>query len=557
MIVCMSDTNLRDAALARHLRPAWRAVGALLVLAGALVIALHSASSERDGSDVVASEATYDLGGYPLRPVARPATMPNLVLIVLDTLRRDTAIERGSMPFYASLAANGVSFDDASASAPWTMPSMSSLLSGLRPAVHGLEDWRTPVPPNLNATTFAEVLSRTYGYRTSAFTPVWWMSGPTSLLQGFDDVHHEFTLQKSREMLQPWLRDRDPNRPFFLFLHSVDVHDPYGAANHAWPVRPVTLSAEGKDWLDAAHSSWEKTRAYFLDGGVRAAMFDRDGQFYLTEVTSYLTNGYARNPQPQLLRELRDAYEGGARWADEGLRTCVDCLKEAGVLQNTLLVVASDHGEAFAEHGGFGHGRLLYDELLRVPLVMSGPPPFDHPRRVRGGMGLVDVLPTFFDLAKLTPIQGTDGRSALPLVNGTSQGWPVRAEEFLNAANTGGEDEGIRLSVRTARWKYVLTRHRDTDQYDEELYDLTADPGERRPMPLSSDPQCFDNEFCRAVQEVQRRATTILWPDMTTMFRANVVSEPPEGPDDPAPTLWPAQVSARAFRPVRSDASVR
>jgi arylsulfatase A-like enzyme len=462
----------------------------------------------------------YDADGYAVRDVKRPDSPPNLVLVVIDTLRADSlSTPEGGvdspdgkplMPFLSSLAADGVSFADVSASSSWTLPSITSLLTGLAPSVHGATDARNPPALASAVTTFAEVLAHTYGYETVAFYNTTWLrSGDT--LQGFDKATYGFSLRATEDMVGQWARNRDPRRPFFLLLHTWEAHDPYGPANHPFPARPWASNPDAIARAAEVHEPWQLARAYFLDGPVRDRLTTCCGPANSKSIVSYINEGFAADPRPDLLAEIHDGYRNGIHWVDSMLDTSVGYLRRSGLLDHSLLVVAGDHGEAFGEHGILGHGRQLYDELVHVPLVMRGPAPFQGGRRISGGMGLVDVLPTFFDFAHLQPPTGIAGRSAMPIVNGESEGWPVIAEETLSSANTGRDEEGLRVSVRTPQFKYVLTLHRSAGTLTEELYDLVADPSEQHDLgdfTKAPTPGLSEN-FCHAVDAARARIAAV------------------------------------------------
>jgi arylsulfatase A-like enzyme len=137
---------------------------------------------------------------------------------------------------------------------------------------------------------------------------------------------------------------------------------------------------------------------------------------------------------------------------------------------------------------------------------MRGPAPFEGGRVVRGSVGLIDVLPTFFDWARLPVPEGIEARSALPLLRGESSGRPVVAEEMLSKQNTGHDREVFLTSVRTDRWKYVLTYDRTDGTLAQEMYDLHADPGEHANLlARGAGPVDVGPEVCARIREVRQR----------------------------------------------------
>jgi len=456
--------------------------------------------------------AVYDADGRWIG--ATPPTKrarPNLIVLVVDTLRHDAVGLPGGppglMPYLTSVAKDGVSFRVATAPAPWTVPSMASLLTGLLPSGHGCS---APLqPPRLvdAITTQAEALRATYGYRTAAYTSGPWLGDQTHILQGFTSGMHKFVLQGTTKILADFARGRRAKQPFFLLLHTTEAHDPYGADSHPWPMPPRLPGPLSKLDVTSVTEPWQFTRHFLRDGRERIDLLKTYGSAVTKTVVRYVHSGYRDAPRPALAAELREDYEGGVRWVDGLLRSTVAQLKAWGLLENTILVITADHGEAFGEHGILAHGRQLHDELVSVPLVIRGPGPFRGGRVVGGSVGLIDILPTFFDFAGCAQVQGIHGRSFLPLLTTASPkaaaGRPVFSEEILNRDNTG-EDVSTRIiSVRTGHWKYIITFDELGGTVMEEAYDLRRDPGERADLCRASgriDGLTFDPAFCRAVE---------------------------------------------------------
>ncbi len=469
------------------------------------------------GRDAPRGGRAYDPDGRLLVERPRPAHLPNLLVIVLDAVRADalpplneTSESPTRMPFYASLADRGVRFTNASSAASWTLPSMMSLLTGLLPSDHGqvdlVADWSMPAA----VTTFAEVLSAGYGYETAAFVNGnWFKRSGDSLLQGFATRSPMFALRDVSGRVRRWNRDRDKARPFFLVLHTYEAHDPYGERNHPWPPVPIehrtidpALLAEGADPA-------EVFRRCYLDADTSMELGLTWGPRLGSLLQRYKFRGYAEHPRPDIAAELEAAYWNGVSWVDGLLERAWTELEHDGLLDDTLVVVTADHGEAFGTHGNLAHGLYLYDELVHVPLVMIGPPPFSGGRLVTEEVGLVDVLPTFLDWAGLAPLEPSNGRSARSLVEGGSWCRPVVSEERLTSTSTGTPVDAWRISARTERWKYIATFHLDTGHVAEEAYDLWFDPDERDDLAkgtgLLPSEQVFDPCLCAAMEAVRGR----------------------------------------------------
>jgi arylsulfatase A-like enzyme len=366
-------------------------------------------------------------------PRRRP---PNVVLVVVDTLRQDHlptyGYARDTAPFLDSLARQGVVLDGISP-ASWTKPATASILTGLHPVSHQAVDRQDRLPEE--APTLAGIL-RSAGYRTLAASANGWVSPTFGFQQGFDEfLLYERDSVRARDLnrqLLPKLQ-RLPE-PFFLYVHYIDPHVPY-APEVDWrgeplpaSIRPV-LPAD----LDATH--------------VRARPAD-------------------------LLRRAVDLYDGEIRGADMGLAELVGVLRGRGVLGRTLLVVTADHGEEFEEHGRMSHGQTLYEEVLRVPLIFSGP---GLRRGARlGRASLLDIVPTLLDLVEV-PFWRRPSR-----LDGVSLAGALRSGRGLPSQRgfLGHLDfvDGVSLSYTAGDSKMVLAKQ----PYAKQVFDLAADPGERR-----------------------------------------------------------------------------
>ncbi len=486
----------------------------LALVAGALGLPLGCGGEDGAGPGPAppappAARAPYDRDGHRLSGGPAPSGLPNVLLIVIDTLRADALDgEPTRMPRLLARAGAGVRFANACAPAPWTVPSMTSLLTGLLPSVHGSD---APMqPPRLvdAVTTFAEALKNGYGYETAAFTEGPWYDRESRLLQGFGYTLHGFMLQGVEQQMSGWARRRDPERPFFALLHSFEAHDPYGPRNHPFPPPSAGVPPFSRVDVTGIHDPAELTRWFLLDRAVRLDLTHQRGPAYRKAVVHYMDQGYRADPRPELARELKDAYMDGVAWLDEVLDRALAQMQALGLLDDTLVVVTSDHGEAFGEHGILGHGRQLYDELLRIPLVAFGRAPFEGGRVIHGSVGLVDLLPTLFDWAGLEPLPEINGRSFLPLLAADGPGGPVFSEDRLGRENTGADRLAQLTSVRSARWKYIVTYDLLAGTVVEEAYDLVRDPREREDLCQGRgriDGLAFDPEFCAAVEAARDR----------------------------------------------------
>jgi arylsulfatase A-like enzyme len=196
-------------------------------------------------------------------------------------------------------------------------------------------------------------------------------------------------------------------------------------------------------------------------------------------------------------------YHRGLAYADRVFSRTMGALDALSLPADTVFVVVGDHGEALGEHGTLSHGRLLYDEFVRVPLVVRAPGRLPAARVVEGSCGLVDVMPTLLALAGAPAEPSLDGRSLLPLAAGEERGHPVFASEDRNVITPTYAYMLRVVSVRTEAAKFLITYEPATQGIlGTELYDLVADPRETTPL-VGSDFGRFGEAFCRAAAKLR------------------------------------------------------
>lgn len=407
---------------------------------------------------------------------ARPR---NVLLISLDTLRPDFLSCYGApeptSPAIDALAAGGVRFTDASSAAPWTLPSHTTMFTGLYPSHHGVKDYSHRLRDE--HATLAEVL-RERGYQTRAVINTWNLANPSyGIFQGIDegDVTYireakknaeggEVILNTGRAVLdsvKEFLERRDEGRPFFLFAHFYDAHTDFtpDAEHRAKFVAPYA----GK--LDGTTGQLYALR----DRGVRLSAKDLDflRQLYMAEI----------HQLDRLVGEL------------------VAELERLDLLDETLIVLTSDHGEEFQEHGGLLHGRTQFQELLAVPLILRGPG-LPAGRVVAEPVALVDLYPTVLAALGFAPPGALDGLDLAPLWRGATL--PPRVLFGEADHNNFVEQKpviDIKRSARLGRDKLHLDRSSDRVQ----LFALDGDPFEQADR-AAADPERA--AFLR--QELQR-----------------------------------------------------
>jgi len=379
-----------------------------------------------------------------------PPEPRNLLLISLDTLRADHlgcyGYERPTSPFLDRLASQGVLFEQAYATSPWTLPSHASLFTGLYPSQHGAMTEELSLPTDL--PTLAEVL-RGRDFATAGFVSGIFLGSRYGLGRGFEryvaiptraESGGSATTLSATDRVSAggleWLAAQQ-GRPFFLFLHYFDIHADYRP-------EPRFAGLFGKPYHGPADGSARQLRA-FLRGLIA---FDADDRAHLV-----------------------DLYDAEIRQLDLGLEELFAKLRERGALDQTVVVVTADHGEEFFDHGGVVHARTQYQEMLRVPMIILGP---GIPRGLRSHqpVSLVDLAPTLLTLLGAEVPPAVSGRDLAPLWEGGGDGWPER--DLFAEANGTRDGVSPQRAVLRGRWKLIL--HGSGER---ELFDLVEDPHER------------------------------------------------------------------------------
>ncbi|HSF18585.1 MAG TPA: sulfatase [Vicinamibacteria bacterium] len=377
---------------------------------------------------------------------------PSVILIVVDTLRYDTLGVNGFdgpvSPSLDWLALESVRFDRAFAAAPWTKPSIASLLTGLSPLSHGVLE-KNGITPGATGTlseqavTLAEVLSG-QGFETVAFISNSWLAADFGYAQGFDrysiEANDGVVIERARELLTL----RDPATPFFLYLHFLGPHAPYVAPE--------------RDYLELKTSS-----SLGKDRPITAADPGRPRHLDATP--------WANREENARLVSWRAKYAAAVRRLDRQIGALLDELRSSGRLDRSWVVLTSDHGEEFLEHGSWEHGHSLCDHQLHVPLWIRKPGAASAGRRISELVSLEDVMPTVLSLLSLPIPPVVQGRDRSPWL-ADDDPLPEAPGKALLASGVVNEP-GL-LSLRTDRLHLIW----DEDSGRIELYDTVEDPEE-------------------------------------------------------------------------------
>jgi arylsulfatase A-like enzyme len=405
----------------------------------------------------------------PLPPEDSRGT--NVLLISVDTLRADHlgcyGYERPTSPTIDRLARIGVLFEMALSPAPWTLPTHMSIFTSLYPSFHKVDTGRGSRTLRLDASevTLAEALKRA-GHTTAAFVAhpyladKWGFDRGFDLFQGLALGHYTRTAARQTDRALLWLqwhhfhvRRGRSAAPFFLFIHYFDPHEPYDAplihrrrftSDYNGPLRP-------KDLLAITTQFSRKEFASAADFEYVLALYDAE-----------------------------------IHYVDSNIERLLQTLKATGWFDSTMIVLTSDHGEEFKDHGSMGHKEKLYEEQLRVPLIMTYPQGIRNPGKVKEPVSLLDIYPTVLDMLGLDQRAGLQGMSLQPYIDieaaSERRGPPATRDLFAELGPTIGlewERDFHLRALRSGRYK-LIHRYPGEGRVEQELYDLRRDPGEQR-----------------------------------------------------------------------------
>jgi arylsulfatase A-like enzyme len=373
-------------------------------------------------------------------PSAEPADV-NLVFVVIDTLRADHlhayGYERETSPVIDAMAGSGVRFAQVRSQASWTKTSMASLWTGAYPVRTGVLRYQHALPEA--ATMPAEIL-KDAGFLTAGIWRNGWIANNFGFAQGFD-VYYRPT------------PSRDPDK---LRRRNPTTHPLIGT--------DLDLFESARQFLQTNRDRRFFLYLHYMD--VHQYLYDEESALF---GTNYV-----------------DAYDNAIRWVDKNVGMLVEELAQAGLLDRTLLVVASDHGEAFMEHGREGHARDVYGEVTQTPLIMRLPSLLPPGVVIEPLVQNVDVWPTILDLLDLPELPGAQGRSLVPLIEEAAgrdapQVDALRSRPaFAQMDRTWGREKAPpRPIVSVTRGRYRLI-HPVTPPGGDQLFDLEDDPREQK-----------------------------------------------------------------------------
>ncbi len=410
---------------------------------------------------------------------SRSQNAPNVILIIVDALRADHLGAYGyaqkTSPFFDRWCKQGALFEHVTSQSSWTKTSMASLLSGLEAETVQVFLYEDTLPEEVD--TLAEILSR-HGYQTGYVQTNPWLLDKFGFHQGYDDYAQlgpdtenwpekkvAYRAWAVNEQARIWLSGRDRERPFFLYLHYMDVHSPYIPPPPHNRLFDPEFPRELRDYIFSLKFLYDD----LTFSPLAEKLFEK------------------LKKDQDMLSHLISLYDGEIHYFDQEFEKLIAYLEKMGLLENTLIVLASDHGEQFLEHGKLRHANSLYREELEVPLVFSLPRRVPPGKRIAQHVRNLDILPTILDILRIKHDLRLAGRTLTPFFKGqaySGKGQMVPAFSGLKMINDTRQksarprDDLDYASIRYREWVLI----RDRIKGSEELYNLTQDSGEKHDL---------------------------------------------------------------------------
>jgi len=388
----------------------------------------------------------------------------NVILISLDTLRPDHlgcyGYPRDTSPNIDSLAKESALFQNTFATSPWTLPSHVSMLTSLNCINHQVYLSNQTMDPSL--LTLAEIL-RTNDYFTGAITGGGYVSGLYGFSKGFDSYHvRGSVLEKNAAEIGcsyalEWI-DRHQDRNFFLFLHTYQIHTPYESPA---PFNTLFLEENAKfTHIDMGHLRFNHENRY-------------------------------KPVSNDLRQNIIDLYDSEIRYTDESLiKSLLEKLKKLDLYNNTMIVLTSDHGEEFYEHNSWHHTHSVYNETIKIPLIIKFFNSEHAGKKIKKIARIIDIMPTILDALNIgLPKQRLDGKSLFDLLDDKKQENNERIFVSELASNVMKKHVPKKVAINRDKHKFILNHDFKPEDLayfflpppeisQMEVFDLELDPKE-------------------------------------------------------------------------------
>ncbi len=403
---------------------------------------------------------------------------PNIILIGADALRADHlgcyGYSRPTSPSIDRLAKRGVIFQQAFSQCSWTLPSFTSIVTGLYPFSHNVEDERDVLNPSV--LTIQHYM-RDNGYYSAGFTNGGYLTSWLGWDRGFDMFvqnnhlgggNFSFSFADYKRQLFDFIR-ANRSCPMFLFLHTYDCHAYYDSAPPQYQAMFTNADYPDKNNLKAK----------------------RFADYHLRQFKDSIS--------AEDVEHIKGLYDSEIRYLDDMLGQLFSLLDELELSDNTIIILTSDHGEEFKDHGSFGHNHTLYNELIHIPLIFAGgsiPAGVTVSHMVES----IDIFPTVIDLINTPPLNPPiDGQSLIPLISdphhagfgpAVSKDWNktgIRTEGWTYFTIDGTEYLFNRNDDPIEKNNLIQHKQKEAQSLKRRLERITAKDDNARPQPLTGE----------------------------------------------------------------------
>lgn len=423
--------------------------------------------------------------------ISEPSRQPqtNIILISLDTVRPDHlgcyGYSRNTTPRIDKIAEDSVTFLNTYSTTSWTLPAHTSLLCGQTCNIHKMYLPKQQISPQ--TTLLAEILKKQY--HTVAFTGGGYLSPQYGFKRGFDQ-YYSFRIKTQRirrkevEIIAyrvcKWLK-LNRKKSFFLFLHTYQPHDPY-----------ANLSSLGKTYLSKT-SKW---------GQVKLASLLKGKDRFSSQFT------------PDERQNIVDLYDGELKYTDSMfMGKIIDTLKKYKLYRKSMIIVVSDHGEEFYDHKAWLHDHSLYDESIRIPLIVKFPKNRYRGKKIHNIVRITDVMPTILEEAKEKVLHlNLSGKSLLPQILGEEKGDRAFIVDLDLRLRESAQPDII--AIGSNHFKLILNKKIKSPYIENasltfrkqqiELYDLKNDPKETKNLALDSRYTGMCNQMLREIRAYEK-----------------------------------------------------
>lgn len=437
-----------------------------------LLKAHHRGTSLKEGQRGVkllapTVESPYEPDRGSQLPAEPPKDKPNVVLYLMDGVRPDHLSAYGyahsTSPAFEALCQEGVLFEDVVSESSWTGPALATIHTGTTSDTHALKDYADQL--SSKALTLAEALTE-QGYRTAGFSNSSIAGEEARFSQGFQDFA-ELGLVSSERVsaaARSWLKGQG-GEPFFLYVHDFGPHPPF---------EPSPDEAE----------KWLQIHGFTQEEAKRISAEPPKGLSGFMALARQLGNAVRSEEETEAstIARMLALYDAEIAGSDRALGEVLNALKQRGLYENTLIVVLSDHGEQFLEHGKIGHVHSLCEEVLRVPMVMKLPRGRAAGRRESGLWRHLDVMPSILHLVGLPVPTQIEGRAFEIDPGRRDMAIPAffQADVGEDGRVLGIDSEGLSTKARGVVWrglKFTRTQAAVAPTQSKSLVDRAA-PGE-------------------------------------------------------------------------------